>query len=145
MYSGICRKIGSRQHNELKREKNPISNVCKTLILAFEANSALSRENETKIVKITHSESSPENTIVSPCAEWFNNTSTAIFRNFCYSNGTQRRTFTSSQITKTNYSGRKSSTNAKAQRSFFNVAAIECIRAIHTNEILDLKLSVLHS
>ena len=27
----------------------------KTLILAFEANSALSRENETKIVKITHS------------------------------------------------------------------------------------------
>ena len=28
----------------------------KTLILAFEANSALSRENETKIVKITHSE-----------------------------------------------------------------------------------------
>ena len=26
-----------------------------TLILAFEANSALSRENETKIVKITHS------------------------------------------------------------------------------------------
>ena len=29
----------------------------KTLILAFEANSALSRENETKIVKITHSAS----------------------------------------------------------------------------------------
>ena len=28
----------------------------KTLILAFEANSALSRENENKIVKITHSE-----------------------------------------------------------------------------------------
>ena len=28
----------------------------KTLILAFEANSALSHENETKIVKITHSE-----------------------------------------------------------------------------------------
>ena len=27
----------------------------KTLILAFEANNALSRENETKIVKITHS------------------------------------------------------------------------------------------
>merc|ERR1712141_212234 len=27
----------------------------KTLILAFEANSALSRKNETKIVKITHS------------------------------------------------------------------------------------------
>ena len=27
----------------------------KTLILAFEANSALSRENETKIEKITHS------------------------------------------------------------------------------------------
>ena len=27
----------------------------KTLILAFEANSVLSRENETKIVKITHS------------------------------------------------------------------------------------------
>ena len=27
----------------------------KTLILAFEANSALSRENETEIVKITHS------------------------------------------------------------------------------------------
>ena len=27
----------------------------KTLILAFEANSALSHENETKIVKITHS------------------------------------------------------------------------------------------
>jgi len=27
-----------------------------TLILAFEANSALPRENETKIVKITHSE-----------------------------------------------------------------------------------------
>ena len=27
----------------------------KTLSLAFEANSALSRENETKIVKITHS------------------------------------------------------------------------------------------
>ena len=27
-----------------------------TLILAFEANSALSRENETKIVKITHSD-----------------------------------------------------------------------------------------
>ena len=27
----------------------------KTLILAFEANSALPRENETKIVKITHS------------------------------------------------------------------------------------------
>ena len=33
----------------LKISKNP-------LILAFEANSALSRENETKIVKITHSE-----------------------------------------------------------------------------------------
>ena len=30
--------------------------IQKTLILAFEANSALSRENETKIVKITHSE-----------------------------------------------------------------------------------------
>ena len=29
--------------------------IKKTLILAFEANSALSRENETKIVKITHS------------------------------------------------------------------------------------------
>ena len=28
----------------------------KTLILAFEASSALSRENETKIVKITHSD-----------------------------------------------------------------------------------------
>ena len=28
----------------------------KTLILAFEANRALSHENETKIVKITHSE-----------------------------------------------------------------------------------------
>ena len=31
-------------------------NLKKTLILAFEANSALSHENETKIVKITHSE-----------------------------------------------------------------------------------------
>ena len=31
-----------------------------TLILAFDANSALSRENETKIVKITHSDSDSE-------------------------------------------------------------------------------------
>ena len=29
--------------------------IQKTLIFAFEANSALSRENETKMVKITHS------------------------------------------------------------------------------------------
>ena len=47
-------------------EKNAINNVSfgaspfekiskKTLILVFEANSALSGENETKIVKITHS------------------------------------------------------------------------------------------
>ena len=34
----------------------PFEKFPKTLILAFEANSALSRENETQIVKITHSE-----------------------------------------------------------------------------------------
>ena len=33
----------------------PFKKFQKTLILAFEANSALSRKNETKIVKITHS------------------------------------------------------------------------------------------
>ena len=33
----------------------PFGAAQKTLILAFEANSALSHENETKIVKITHS------------------------------------------------------------------------------------------
>ena len=33
----------------------PFEKIKKMLILAFEANSALSRENETKIVKITHS------------------------------------------------------------------------------------------
>ena len=33
----------------------PFEKFQKTLILAFEANSALSFENETKIVKITHS------------------------------------------------------------------------------------------
>ena len=35
--------------------------VQKTFILAFEANSALSRENETKIVKITHSAINDQN------------------------------------------------------------------------------------
>ena len=35
--------------------KNVDFSLSKTLILAFEANSALPRENETKIVKITHS------------------------------------------------------------------------------------------
>ena len=34
---------------------SPFKKFQKTLILAFEANSALSSENETKIVKITHS------------------------------------------------------------------------------------------
>ena len=34
----------------------PFEKFQKTLILAFEANRALSRENEIKIVKITHSE-----------------------------------------------------------------------------------------
>ena len=34
----------------------PFEKISKTLILAFEANSALSHENETKIVKITHSD-----------------------------------------------------------------------------------------
>ena len=33
-----------------------LKKIKKTLILAFEASGALSRENETKIVKITHSE-----------------------------------------------------------------------------------------
>ena len=36
-------------------QKTLILALQKTLILAFEANSALSHENETKIVKITHS------------------------------------------------------------------------------------------
>ena len=38
-----------------KFQKTLILAFQKTLILAFEANGALSRENETKIVKITHS------------------------------------------------------------------------------------------
>ena len=36
-------------------EAAPFEKFQTTLILAFEANSALSRENETKIVNITHS------------------------------------------------------------------------------------------
>ena len=52
----------------------------KTLILAFEANSALSRENETKIVKITHSAAlqSSKNILppweirIIPCCIFFN-------------------------------------------------------------------------
>ena len=40
-------------------------------ILAFEANSALSRENETKIVKITHSESAEEEAYVVEAGEVF--------------------------------------------------------------------------
>ena len=43
------------QLSEEKISKNVDFSLSKNVILAFEANSALSRENETKIVKITHS------------------------------------------------------------------------------------------
>ena len=49
----------SRERNKEKNEigyiiNNALEKISKTLILAFEANSALSRKNEIKIVKITH-------------------------------------------------------------------------------------------